>query len=809
MERYVCIHGHFYQPPRENPWLEVVEVQDSAYPYHDWNERITAECYGPNASSRLLDKDGKIRAITNNYAQMSYNFGPTLLSWMETEAPEAYRGVIEADRLSREAFGYGSAMAQAYNHMILPLANHRDKQTQIIWGVRDFRHRFGRRPEGMWLPETAVDLDSLALMAAAGLKFAVLAPHQAARIRPLGAGDDAWEDVTGGRVDPTRAYLCPLPNDQSISLFFYNGSLSQAIAFENLLANGGQLAEGLQAVFSETRDWAQLAHVATDGETYGHHFHHGDMALAYALETVARGETAKLVNYSAFLHLHPATYQVEIVENSSWSCIHGIERWRSDCGCNTGEHPEWHQKWRAPLRDAMDWLRDALAPEFEEAAGALVNDPWAARDDYIDVVLDRSDESLRAYLEAHALRRLDGGETTRLLSLLELQRHCMLMYTSCGWFFNDISGLESVQVIQYAARAIQLAEGLSLGDNLEQEYLARLEAAKSNLPDVKDGRLIYESIVKPKALDPVRVGAHFAISSLFDPDGGRSGIHSFRVDDLEQEGLQTGALRLHLGRVRLSSIITRSMGDFDFGVLHFGDQNLLCKVKVHEDSFGRQAFDQIKDMFLKADVAPVLQALDRAFGESFFTLSSLFRDGQRSIIGLITAAALEEAEEMYRDVYERHAPLLMYLSRIGAPSPAAFQSAAELVLNADLRHALEKERLDGDTIKSLLDAAARTGISLDRAGLSLVFQQAIERLAASLASAPEDYDALEALVEAGDIIDLLPFYVELWGTQNRYYHVFLDVLPAMRQKASAGDVAAQKWIERFLTLGERLGMGMS
>ena len=362
MDHFVCVHGHFYQPPRENAWLEAVEVQDSAYPYHDWNQRVSAECYAPNASSRLLNTDGKVRDINNNYGHISFDVGPTLLSWLATEVPEAYAGVLAGDALTRERFGHGSAMAQAYNHLILPLANRRDKRTQVLWGLEDFRHRFGRDPEGMWLPETAVDLESLDLMAEAGMRFAILSPHQANRIRPLDAGDDAWQDVSGSKVDPTRAYLCLLADGRSINLFFYDGPVSQAIAFENLLANGQRLAERLLGTLSGDRDRPQLVNIATDGESYGHHFKGGDMALAYALEVIEKGDGAKVTNYAAFLDANPPKHQVEILENSSWSCIHGIERWRSDCGCNTGAHPGWNQAWRAPLREAMDWLRDELAP---------------------------------------------------------------------------------------------------------------------------------------------------------------------------------------------------------------------------------------------------------------------------------------------------------------------------------------------------------------------------------------------------------------------------------------------------------------
>ncbi|HEY2321618.1 MAG TPA: glycoside hydrolase, partial [Thermoanaerobaculia bacterium] len=319
--RFIAVHGHFYQPPRENPWLEAVETQDTAHPYHDWNERITFECYAPNASARILDDSDRILRIVNNYATMSFNFGPTLLSWLEVHAPETYAAIIDADRASRARFsGHGSAIAQAYNHIIMPLANARDRRTQVQWGIRDFEHRFGRKPEGMWLPETAVDTDTLEVLAAAGIRFTILEPGQA---REAG-------------IDPTMAYRCNLPSGRSIAIFFYDGPISRAVAFENLLARGEFLANRLAGAFDPSRTHDQLVNIATDGETYGHHHRYGDMALAYALHYIEERELATLTNYGEYLEKHPPVHEVEIRENTAWSCAHGVERWRSDCGCSTG-----------------------------------------------------------------------------------------------------------------------------------------------------------------------------------------------------------------------------------------------------------------------------------------------------------------------------------------------------------------------------------------------------------------------------------------------------------------------------------------
>jgi len=528
MDRYLCIHAHFYQPPRENPWLEAIELQDSAAPYHDWNERIANECYVPNGAARILDGQGRIAKIVNNYARISFNFGPTLLSWLEQHAPRTYERVLEADRQSLELFsGHGSALAQAYNHIILPLASSRHKYTQILWGIRDFQHRFGRDPEGLWLPELAVDVETLEVLSSLGIKFTVLAPHQARRIRHRPWED--WVHLDGAGIDPTRAYRCNLPSGRSLALFFYDGPISRAVAFEKLLLNGESFAHRLLGGFNDSRPWAQLMHIATDGETYGHHHPHGDMALAYALDYVERNRLAHITNYGEYLAGHPPTEEVEIAQNTSWSCMHGLERWQSNCGCNSGERPQWAQHWRRPLREALDWLRDELSPRYELAVRDLLRHPNEALDDYISAVLDRSPASVNAFFAKHATCELDADEQVRVLKLLEIERHLMLMYTSCGWFFDELTGLETVQVLRYAGRAVQLAEDL-FGPPIEEQFLSRLEQAWSNISGMGNGRDVYERFVRVGVVGLPGVAAHYAISSLFNGYRGRSSAYCYRLD---------------------------------------------------------------------------------------------------------------------------------------------------------------------------------------------------------------------------------------------------------------------------------------
>ena len=484
INKFLAVHGHFYQPPRENPWSEVVEVEESAAPYHDWNERITAECYAPNAA---------------NLEKISFNFGPTLLSWLEGHHPETYAKILEADRASRHRRdGHGNAIAQGYNHLIMPLASRRDKVTQVRWGVEDFRHRFGREPEGMWLPETAADRETLAVLAETGLKFTILAPTQARRVRPLPNG--RWQNVESGKIDPSRAYRWASGADPSLALFFYDSPISRAIAFEGALASGETLRARLIGGFSAQRPGPQLVNVATDGESYGHHRPSGDHALAAALQSIEIGGEATLTNYGAFLAAHPPTHEVEIVEGTSWSCAHGVERWRADCGCRVGR-ANWHQRWRAPLRETMDWLRDELDPFYEARLAKLVKNPWDARDDYIQVILHRSAESRAAFLSRHQRGPLEPPRQGEALRLLELQRQRLLMFTSCGWFFDEISGLEATQVLKYAARAMQLAGGLGFS-GLEEEFLRRLKAARSNLPELGDGAEVYRRLVAAASRGP-------------------------------------------------------------------------------------------------------------------------------------------------------------------------------------------------------------------------------------------------------------------------------------------------------------------
>ncbi len=807
MDRFVCIHGHFYQPPRENPWLEAIESQDAAYPYHDWNERVTAECYAVNAHTRILDGENRIVAIVNNYASMSFNFGPTLLSWLEAKRPDVYAAILEADRASASRFsGHGSAIAQPYNHMILPLASRRDKATQVSWGIRDFELRFGRPPEGMWLPETAVDLESLEVLASAGIRFTILAPHQASHVRAI--GEPEWTQLSAAGIDPTQPYRLVLPSGGSIALFFYDGPVSRAVAFDPLLLSKGEnLADRVMGAFADARGRAELVHIASDGETYGHHHRHGDMALAYALHTIESGERARLTNYGEFLERNPPTREVRIVEATSWSCAHGLERWKSDCGCQTRAHPGWNQAWRAPLRAALDQLRDALAPRFEEGAALLLSDPWAARDDYVDVILDRSPESVGRFLGRHAARPLSGPERTRALKLLEMQRNAQLMYTSCGWFFDDVGGIEARQIIQYAGRALELAGELFPGADLEEGFLAALGEARSNSPESGDGRRIYEESVRPARVSLERVGAHYAVHSLFTEYGETAQVYCYRVEREDYRLAASGRARLALGRARVISTITEEAESVVFGVLHLGDHNLSGGVaKFSGEPEYERLVAEISAPFASADLTETLRLVDRRFGPGVYSLRLLFRDEQRQVVRVILKSVLDHADDVYRRLYEEHAPLMRFLSGHGVRQPRGFAVAAERALATALRQALEAPVPDVARMRGILEEAGRAGIALHEDGLGLALEETAARLAARLAGKPDDLDLLETLEGVVALAKSLPFDVDFGKAQNVYYELLRTALPGMRRGAAAGSEPAARWVERFVALGEKLAV---
>jgi alpha-amylase/alpha-mannosidase (GH57 family) len=849
--RFVCIHGHFYQPPRENPWLETVEVQDSAAPYHDWNDRITAECYAPNGASRITNIENQIIRIVNNYARMSYNFGPTLLSWLADKAPRAYRMILDANRYSARRYGgHGSAMAQVYNHIIMPLASTRDAITQIRWGIADFKFRFGHHPEGMWLAETAVNRHVLDLMAQEGIRFTILAPSQCARIRRLATpaaktpaagldlapqaptapetSEQPWIGTPNATVDPTQPYLVQLDQGRSIAVFFYDGPVSRAIAFEGLLNSGEEFGRRLLTGFHppspDDPGKAQLVHVATDGESYGHHHRYGEMALSYTMYWIEDQGHARLTNYGEFLDRFPPAWEAEVVEDTSWSCIHGVERWRSNCGCNGGK-PGWNQEWRRPLRDALDFLRDATAPLAEKLAEGLLTNLWDARNDYIHVVLDRSPATLDTFFTQHAVHPLAEDQRVTVLELLELERHTQLMYTSCGWFFDEVSGIETVQIIAYAGRVLQLAGQLfanpaRFGDaatTLESRFLEILAGAKSNLPEIGDGAQVYKRYVTGMKIGLEQVGAHYAISSIFRPYPEDGDLFCFDVHRDSQEIFASGRGKVALGRARVRSRVTEETEEICYAVLHLGDQNLSAAVRRYtaEDLAEFNTFaDDVRTAIRRANLPEIIRLIDRFFGNTAYSLTSLFADEQHSILRIILNQTMSEMEDSLRTIYEDHASLLHYLTESGMAAPPALALAASFSLNASLRRALDAEIFETAVIQSLLSRAEAEQVQLEAQILGFTAGQRMKRAMARLeesqleASSKEppasnnghgDANLYTAILIA-ETLATMPFEVNLWQAQN----IWNDIL--RRANASAW---SEDWKEGFRKLGFALNIDVA
>ncbi|HSB11983.1 MAG TPA: DUF3536 domain-containing protein [Blastocatellia bacterium] len=773
-DRFICIHGHFYQPPRENPWLEDVEVEDSAAPYHDWNERITAECYAPNAVSRILDGDERITSLVNNYEKISFNFGPTLLSWLERHRSDVYKQILEADRVSRRAHGgHGNAIAQCYNHAIMPLASRRHKLTQVRWGIADFKHRFGREPEGMWLPETAVDLATLQVLAAFDIKFTILSPNQAQAIRAPGG---EWQDVSFGQIDPTRAYRCHLDDGKHIDLFFYDHPVSHDISFEGLLKSGDRFADRLMSGFHHQREHPQLMHIATDGETFGHHSRFGDMALAYAISRIEREGLARITNYAEYLELHPPTHEVMIRENTSWSCAHGVDRWRNNCGCNSG-HTHYHQRWRAPLRQALDSLCVQLDGVFEREVRTALKDPWAALDDYIGVILDRSPERRAAFLSGHSSRDLSESERVNVWRLLEMQRHATLMYTSCGWFFDDISNIETVKTIEFAARSIQLAREVS-GINLEPDFIAGLQDAEGNKSHLCNGAAVYEELVKPSVADLRKGLAHYGISSLVEEYAPEQRIFSFEFDRKAYRLERSAARSLAVGAVDVHSMITGETLIGMFVVLHLGGYDFHCIVRNLIPAPDYEALEMsLFRSFAEDSTRSLLQTIDASVEGDNFALNDLFIDERRKIGGLLLKDAVERSRVHYQRIYEESRDVMRLLAVMKIPPPESLKRAVEYVLTqrlekacVELKRETPSENQVSELAASLLREADLLGCKVDLSSLKDVLEQAVYTQFVAYRSNGNEANA-ESAIHFLRLAEQLGVDLDLWRLQNLFWHV--------------------------------------
>ncbi len=758
MPIHLVIHGHFYQPPRENPWTGAIERQESAAPFHDWNARIAEECYLPNARARVLDERGRIRDIVNNYERMSFNFGPTLLSWAAGASPDLLSALGAADRASLARLGHGNAIAQAYNHMILPLATLRDRRTQIRWGVREFQHRFLRRPEAMWLPETAVDAVTLGLLADAGMRYLILSPAQAARWRPV--GERVWQTSADAEIDPRRPYRW-IQRDakgqpeggRGIDICFYHAPLSRGISFQHYLRDAGRLANSIGEAGGGMAD--PLILVATDGESFGHHEKFGEMCLATLFTREAGRRDFHVTNLAAYLAAHRPTWEVELLPQSAWSCSHGVDRWREDCGCSAGGGPGWNQAWRRPLRQGLDRLRDALAAVFQEEGAPLLRNPWAARDDYIDLLLDGSQTARDAFFQRHQARTLDGAERGRALRLLEMQHHAMLMFTSCGWFFTDISGIETLQNLRYAARAIELAAPFANRD-LEAILLEDLGRAQSNVAAHKNGRHLWEREVRPSRVGPEDAVARLLAHGVL----GRAVAPQVRYRWALAPGPVQQDHDLLLAGVRATSEVTGEVLQLAGACRRDGPFDFLAGVGPWPAGGDWPAFvEEARAAFVPN--GPRLGAWSGRHGARLLRLRNFLADDRQAVLRELLARNDTWLAACAARLCDEALPAAEAMVAAGMPLPVWLKSMLEAQWSRRFAEGLATlQTLDGPAaytgLLDLADRARHLGLSLDLSTASTQFGRTlVDRLeAVEKTPDPEEWQAFLELLQTGSRLGL-------------------------------------------------------
>ncbi|MBW2525147.1 MAG: DUF3536 domain-containing protein [Deltaproteobacteria bacterium] len=775
----LIVHGHFYQPPRENPWTRIVDREPSARPYHDWNERIYDECYRRNAYARIFADDGRITRIVNNYEAMSFNFGPTLLSWMQQAHPRTFARIVQADRRSAVARdGHGNAIAQGYSHAILPLCNDRDLLTQVRWGIAEFVYRYGREPEALWLPETACNDRVLAVLIEEGMRYVLLAPGQAAMWRK--SAEAEWEDVSDSSIDPRRAYRYDHPDGsgRSIALFFYDGAISRAVAFENLLASSRDLVGRFEAASDGA---GSLVHVVTDGESYGHHFAGGERCLAYSLFEEARRRGFWVTNYGQWLDAHPPIAEARIKAGddglgTAWSCAHGLGRWQRDCGCHIGGKPGWNQRWRGPLRAALDLLRDEAMVVFEDRMGSIAGDPWALRDAYIELLLD-VEADRGAFFERHLGRRLGEREQSSALALLEMQRSSMLMYTSCGWFFDDLAGLETVQILRYAGCLLDQLEG-SEALRIRSRFLEALAEAESNVPACGSGADVFRRRVDSARVTKAAIAAHVGIGCLAGDSAAAGQVAGRRYELFDLERRQHGRLALATGRVALRSIVTGAEREYGLAALKFGGIDVYCMLRQFDDeaAFARSA-RHLWQHFDGASLLTILRIAEEEFGPEEYGLRHVLPGGRDAIARSILADALRRYTEQYDRLYEDNRRLITQFQAADLPLPEELRVAAELTLSRRLDAELERQRGRSDAASyrravEIADEARRFDFELRFARGQAHFAAMIEGVVQRVAEPEPEANAGELVhsaLELLELVDELGFEVDFSRAQETLY----------------------------------------
>ncbi|MBE7706019.1 MAG: DUF3536 domain-containing protein [Cyanobacteria bacterium SIG30] len=809
-KKYLTIHGHFYQPPRENPWLEEIELQDSAKPFHNWNARISHECYEPNSVSRIAGMDNRVLNIVNNYEYMSFNFGPTLLSWMQKYAKKTYKKILLADKNSRKMYGgHSCAIAQVYNHIIMPLANEKDKITQVVWGTKDYEKRFGHKPEGIWLAETAVDGDTLEILIKQNIKFTILSPYQAQKVRKF--KDANWQDVSCGSIDPSMPYRYFSKENPKkyIDIYFYDGAISKSVAFDELLKDGKKFAYRLNDGYAENRNRVQLVNIATDGESYGHHTKFGDMALSYVLTVKAKDLGFQITNYGQFLEIYPPTHEVEIKPESSWSCCHGVGRWMEDCGCSTGAMPGWNQRWRAPLRKALDDLRNDLIVICQIEGNKYFKDFWGARNDYIDVILNRKPENVEKFLSKHQKKKLSQKDKINAIKLLEIQRQAMLMYTSCGWFFAEISGIETVQIMKYAARAMELAQDFSK-ENLEKKFLNTLSKAISNIPSYGNGANIYEKFVKPSMITVDQLASHWAISSIYVEEDENSKIYCYNLKKSHFRKHKFKNAIVVSGKVEIESTITFEKWERVFTAAATSDGEIYCilseKDDVQEVIDARQAFEK---EYKENNCTNFKRLFKKHFKGKNFSLKEVLIDRRKTLMERFLEEEIAQFENIYKNIYQDMKPSITHLIELGLDIPEVFRLAAKYTITTQLEKLLSEQEdfNEKEFIEKIITIKKETdtfNINLNKTNASEILRKRIQEKLLELMENPNTTMAQE-VISMFDAVDLLDLNLEIRVAQNIYFEDIYKKLGTLAQKLENASINKKNKERRLALLLLKIG----
>ena len=786
---YFTIHGHFYQPPRENPWTGVIENQPSARPFHDWNERIASECYSPNSASRILNSKGKIVDIVNNYDFMSFNIGPTLMGWIRTNTPDTYKRIKEADKRSQDRLnGHGNAIAQVYNHIIMPLASEQDKRTQIRWGIEDFKFHFGRMPEAMWLAETAINFETIVELIKAGIKYTILSPTQADKFRKF--GDKKWTDCSNTNIDTTRPYRI-YPRDKEgnlvcegyLDVFFYNPWLSSAVGFEHLLRDAGTFGHRIESAWDANRSEPQLVSIGTDGESYGHHEPFGDMCAAWLYNKFAPQNHMVPVNYGWYLEKFPPKYEVELKnfygEGCAWSCAHGVGRWYRDCGCSTGGGADWNQKWRGPLRDAFNHLNEVadniFVREFEKISKI---DPWEARNNYIQVIVAPEDESRKEAFLKETLREPEKQEDcAKAIRLLEIQKFCLFSYTSCGWFFNDIEGLEPVQNMRYALRAMQLLKPfLPMGDNLKSEILYILARATSN-EHKWNGAEVFTKYAEEN------------VPSVIKQMAERAAIYHLELED-DYLNKDTRITATKIASRRRQTLVRTSYEDSDLG------ESCVTTNLVVTDQLSRvniivaMGEEQESGLSFVADPNMTTEQLHELYPTAYVVrMSNLASDSLKRINQLSTQMHLENITKLFSGFALNHGISIDSLADPDHTLPDTMRKILTVEINARIHHAAlqllnEHNQTAIDEIKELITEAIALNTHFSFGGLGHMFFHKLTLLIDEV-SKKYDESTLNYITDLITVADWLKLYINKTSLENYVFAFYKEFKTEPKGKFAA------------------------